>query len=101
MTRFSTRSRATLAKSVLQAFVQRTYRSRRISQLHPSDVRDGIADLIADLGHYADQRFPRRAAFIELVSRGIGMWSAERRRRGRAPESNHRVRIVIDDGGTP
>jgi hypothetical protein len=99
MTRFSTRSRAALAKSVLQALVRRTYRSRSISRLHPSDVRDAIADLIADLGHYADRRFRRRTAFIKLVCRGVGMWSAERRRRGRPPETNHRVRIAIDDGG--
>jgi hypothetical protein len=101
MTRFSTRSRAALAKTVLQAFVRRSYRGQSISRLHPSDVRDAIADLIADLGHYADLRFRRRTAFIELVSRGVGMWSAERRCKGRAPEINHRVRIAIDDGDDP
>jgi len=101
MTPVSNASRAVLAKTALEAFLQIAYYGRSISELHPSDLRDAIADLIADLGHYADRRFRDRTPFTELVSRGVGMWSAERSSRSGEPENNHHVRIVIDEAGEP
>ena len=96
MTRSSNRWRASFAKNAIEAFVRDIY-ARTPSELHPSDLRDAIADLIADLGHYADRRFRKRVAFTDLVSRGVGMWSAERRCRCGEPENNHRVCITIDE----
>jgi hypothetical protein len=101
MTRFSNRSRAALAKNALETFVRQAYGGHTTSELPPGDLRDAIADLIADLGHYADRRFRKRTAFTELVARGISMWSAERRYRCGEPEFNHQVHITIDEGGEP
>ena len=94
-------SRACLAEHALETFVEHAYCGRSTSELHPDDLRDAIADLIADLGHYADRRFRKRTPFTELVSRAVGMWSAERAALGGEPETNHDVRITIEDGGKP
>ena len=94
-------SRANLAEQALATFVEHAYCGRSTSELRPDDLRDAIADLIADLGHFADRRFRKRTPFTDLASRGVGMWSAERNSRDGNPESNHAVRISVDDGGAP
>jgi hypothetical protein len=101
MTRFSNHSRAALAKTALETFVQQAYSGHRISELPLGDLRDAIADLIADLGHYTDRRFRKRTAFTELVCRGVGMWSAERASPRGDPDRNHAVRIATDEAGEP
>lgn len=99
MRRVKNTSRVALAVYALETFVEHAYCGRSTSELHPDDLRDAIADLIADLGHYADRRFRKRTLFTELVSRALGMWSGERDAPGGEPESNHTVRISIDQGG--
>lgn len=96
MSRTNNATRAGLAESALQTFLHQAYGKRTTAQLHSADLRDAIADLIADLGHYADRRFRRRTGFTDLVSRAVGMWSAEREDPWCEPEANHSVQIVID-----
>jgi hypothetical protein len=101
MPRSANRSRPAFAEQALDAFAQLAYGGRTTSQLHPDDLRDAIADLIADLGHYADRRFRKRTPFTELVCRGVGMWSAERASPHGDPDSNHAVSLAIDAAGEP
>ena len=101
MTRVTNSSRAVWARQALEAFVRETHCGRATSELHPDDLRDAIADLIADLGHYADRRFRNRTPFTDLVSRGVGMWSAERARPRGDPEADHPVDIVIHARSCP
>ena len=89
MTRNPNSSRAVLAHKALENFVQDAYCGRSTSALHPDDLRDALADLMADLGHYADRRFRKRTPFTDLVCRGVGIWSAERACRRGDPDSNH------------
>lgn len=99
MTRVTNRSRADWASHALEIFVQQTFGGRSTRDLHPSDLQDAVADLIADLGHYVDRRFRRRLAYSELVARGIGMWSAERSCPRQDPGDNHDVSILIHPEG--
>ena len=101
MTRSPNHFRTALAERALETFVAEAYCGSTTSQLAADDLRDAIADLIADLGHYVDRRFRRRTPFISLASRGLGMWSAERSCRRGEPHHNHEVGIVIHDGGAP
>lgn len=84
------------AAEALETYTRSAFGNRAPEQLHPDDLRDAIADLIGDLGHYVDRRFKKRVPFPDLAARGIGMWSAERRCRDGEPCANDNVAIAIN-----
>ena len=90
-------TRAKWAGYALEAFTPHICFGRHAADLHPDDLRDAIADLIADLGHYVDRRFRKRVPFPDLVARGVGMWSAERRCRDGDPPANDTATITINE----
>lgn len=67
------------------------------------NVKNAIADLIGNLGHDADRR---KLDFLDLVRRGVGMWSAERRAPlvpnvGHEPGINDIVTITVIEQPAP
>lgn len=56
------------------------------------DCADAIADLICDLGHYADRR---KLDHKNLIERAAGMWSAERRDPEGDPRDNDVAELTI------
>jgi hypothetical protein len=87
--------RVRMALESLQAF-QDFKREGDFTALHKADQEDAIVDVIADVGHLAnDLRFD----FVKLVARAVGLWSAERRHRdGDHLEMAH-VEIIINGKG--
>jgi hypothetical protein len=57
---------------------------------------EGVGDLIADLGHYADLH---KIDFIDVVRTALANWAVERR--GRHCEDWPRITIEIGAGGEP
>ncbi len=93
----SNSTRATWAAEALETYTRHAFCGRAPDQLHPDDLRDAVADLIGDLGHFVDRRFRKRTPFPDLTARGLGMWSAERRCRGGEPGINDTVTITINE----
>ena len=59
-----------------------------------SDAAEIIQDLIADLGHYADQI---GLDFKAIAECGVGDWSAERRAPDGEPNTSDTATIIIEE----
>lgn len=77
-------------------------RSANYGRINKEEVSEVLGDLIGDLGHYAERMGLSREEYIECVSHGVGMWSAERRAPlieevGNEPGRNDLVEITVDE----
>jgi hypothetical protein len=83
-------SRAAWAQAAVKAFAVAT---RYRGNTEPGDENHGIlvADLIADIGHYAKRH---GLDYLDLLESGIGMWSAENR--DPEPGGNDHVTVTIE-----